>query len=94
MNLKPKAIPISKLLSKILSNAVRFNKRHLKLIKLCKHAFYFKAYICTELISENLIKLLIICLNVLTCCYNNLLLYIEQKYNLNLLQDKNYQKAN
>ena len=58
MKLKPRAIPISKLLSQILSNTVRFNKKHFKLIKLCKHAFYYKAFICMELISEELIKLI------------------------------------
>ena len=37
MNLTPKAIPISKLLSQILSDAVEFDKeRHSKLIELCK----------------------------------------------------------
>ena len=42
MDLTPKAIPISKLLSQILSDAVEFDKeRHSKLIKLCKK-IYFK----------------------------------------------------
>ena len=42
MDLTPKAIPISKLLSQILSHAVKFDKkRHFKLIKLCKK-LYFK----------------------------------------------------
>ena len=37
MDLTPKAIPISKLLSQILSDAVRFDKeKHFKLIDLCK----------------------------------------------------------
>ena len=37
MDLTSKAIPISKLLSQILSDAVEFDKeRHSKLIKLCK----------------------------------------------------------
>ena len=37
MNLTPKAIPISKLLSQILSDAVEFDEeKHFKLIKLCK----------------------------------------------------------
>ena len=40
MDLKPKTIPISQLLSQILSNAVRFNKKkHFGLIKLCKNTF-------------------------------------------------------
>ena len=58
MKLEPEAISISKLLSQILSNAVKFNKRHFKLIKKCKHEFYFKALICIKLISENLSKLI------------------------------------
>ena len=57
MKLKPKAISISKLLSQILSNAVKFKKRHFKLIKLCKHEFYFKAFICIILISEEIVKI-------------------------------------
>ena len=69
MKLKPKAISISKLLSQILSNAVKFKKRHFKLIKLCKHAFYFKAFICIILTIEKIIKinrnLQIISLNIL-----------------------------
>ena len=41
MNLTPKAIPISKLLSQILSDAVKFDKkRHVKLIKLCKKILF------------------------------------------------------
>ena len=36
MDLTPKAIPISKLLSQILSDAVKFDQeRHFNLIKLC-----------------------------------------------------------
>ena len=41
MDLTPKAIPISKLLSQILSDAVKFDKkRHFKLIKLCKKTLF------------------------------------------------------
>ena len=41
MNLTPKAIPISKLLSQILSDAVKFDKkRHSKLIELCKKILF------------------------------------------------------
>ena len=41
MDLTPKAIPISKLLSQILSDAVEFDKeRHWKLIKLCKKKLF------------------------------------------------------
>ena len=57
MNLKPKAIPISKLLSQILSHEVKFNEWHYKLIKQCKHEFYFKALICIILISEKIVKI-------------------------------------
>ena len=40
MDLKSKAIPISKLLSQILSDAVTFDEsKHFELIKLCKHTF-------------------------------------------------------
>ena len=38
MNLKPKAIPISTILSQILSDAIKFNKKkHFGLIDLCKN---------------------------------------------------------
>ena len=38
MDLKPKEIPISKLLAQILSDAVAFdNEKHSKLIEICKH---------------------------------------------------------
>ena len=41
MDLTPKAIPISKLLSQILSDAVAFDKEsHTKLIEICKQRFY------------------------------------------------------
>ena len=41
MELTPKAIPISKLLSQILSDAVKFvKKRHSKLIELCKKILF------------------------------------------------------
>ena len=85
MKLKPKAIPISKLLSQILSNAVKFKKRHVKLIKLCKNAFYFIALICMKLISEKIVKininLQISNLNILIYIVTvNLLLNIEQNY--------------
>ena len=41
MNLTPKAISISKLLSQILSDAVIFDKeRHSKLIELCKNILF------------------------------------------------------
>ena len=41
MNLTPKAIPISKLLSQILSDAVKFDEeKHSKLIKLCKKILF------------------------------------------------------
>ena len=40
MDLKPKAVPISKLLYQILSDAVVFDKeKHSELIKLCKEFF-------------------------------------------------------
>ena len=41
MNLTPKAILISKLLSQILSDAVEFNEEsHFKLIELCKKILF------------------------------------------------------
>ena len=41
MNLTPRAIPISKLLSQILTNAVEFDEeRDSKLIKQCKHILF------------------------------------------------------
>ena len=41
MDLTPKAIPISKLLSQILSDAVEFNEEsHSKLIELCKKTLF------------------------------------------------------
>ena len=41
MDLTPKSIPISKLLSQILSDAVKFDKeKHFKLIKLCKKILF------------------------------------------------------
>ena len=41
MDLTPKAIPISKLLSQILSDSVEFDKeKHSKLIKLCKKILF------------------------------------------------------
>ena len=41
MDLTPKAIPISKLLSQILSHAIKFDKeRHFKLIELCKKILF------------------------------------------------------
>ena len=41
MELTPKAIPISKLLSQILSDAVKFNEeRHVNLIELCKKILF------------------------------------------------------
>ena len=41
MDLTPKAIPISKLLSQILSHAVKFDKeRHFNLIELCKKILF------------------------------------------------------
>ena len=41
MDLTPKSIPISKLLSQILSDAVKFDKkRHFKLIKLCNKILF------------------------------------------------------
>ena len=41
VNLKAKAIPISKLLSQILSDAVVFDyERHFELIKLCKSILF------------------------------------------------------
>ena len=39
MDLKAKAIPISQLLSKILSNAAIFRKKPFEFIKLCKNTF-------------------------------------------------------
>ena len=40
MHLNPKTIPISQLLSQILSNAVRFYKeKHFGLIDICKNTF-------------------------------------------------------
>ena len=41
MDLTPKAIPISKLLSQILSDAVEFDKeKHFELIELCKKILF------------------------------------------------------
>ena len=41
MDLTPKAIPISKLLSQILSDAVKFDKeKHFKLINLCNKILF------------------------------------------------------
>ena len=88
MKLKPKAIPISKFLSQILTNAVKFKKRYFKLIKLCKHEFYFKALICILLISEKInkfINLQISNLNILIlCCYNKFIIEYWAKLKLSI----------